>query len=100
MFIYFQNSVPEAAAMIANINKHLRYIHATVGYLRDQLEADPKLLQLGQEVHSVVTLATNCGDSLKHLQGLHEEIKFFKCHLDKVGRSLEERDTVQCWYST
>ncbi|KAK4291536.1 hypothetical protein Pmani_035646 [Petrolisthes manimaculis] len=85
----FQMTVPEAAAMIANINKHFRYIHATVGYLRDQIEADPRLLQLGQEVHSVTTLATNCGDSLKHLQGLHEEIKFFKCHLDKVSGNAE-----------
>lgn len=76
--------VPEAVAMIANMNKHVRYMHASVGYLRDQLQSNPRLLELGQEVHSVSTLAAQCGDTLKFVQGLHEEIKFFKGHLDKV----------------
>lgn len=76
--------VPEAVAMIANMNKHIRYMHASIGYLRDQLQGNPRLLQLGQEVHNVVSLAKNCGETLKHLSNFHEEVKFFKTHLDKV----------------
>lgn len=71
--------------MIANMNKHIRYMHASIGYLRDQLQGNPRLLQLGQEVHSVVSLARNCGDTLKYLSNFHEEVKFFKTHLDKVN---------------
>ncbi|XP_066964496.1 ankyrin repeat, SAM and basic leucine zipper domain-containing protein 1-like isoform X1 [Macrobrachium rosenbergii] len=82
-------TVPEAVAMIGNINKHIRYMHASVGYLRDQIQANPRLLQLGQEVHSVSSLASNCGDSLKYTQGLFEELKFFKNYLDKVSGNAE-----------
>ncbi|XP_042878628.1 ankyrin repeat, SAM and basic leucine zipper domain-containing protein 1-like isoform X2 [Penaeus japonicus] len=84
-----QLTVPEAAAMIANMNKHIRYMHASIGYLRDQLQGNPRLLQLGQEVHSVVSLARNCGDTLKYLSNFHEEVKFFKTHLDKVSGNAE-----------
>lgn len=76
--------LPECAAIMSNINKHIRYMHATLGYLRDQLQADPKILQLGQEIHTVSSLASQCGDALKHLRGFNEEVKFLKCHLDKV----------------
>lgn len=69
---------------MTNIDKHIRYMHATVGYLRDQLQANPKVLQLGQETHTVASLASQCGDALKHLRGFSEEVKFLKCHLDKV----------------
>ncbi|XP_068237919.1 ankyrin repeat, SAM and basic leucine zipper domain-containing protein 1-like [Palaemon carinicauda] len=82
-------TVPEAVAMIGNINKHVRYMHASIGYLRDQIQANPRLLQLGQEVHSVSSLAANCGDSLKYTQGLFEELKFFKNYLDKVSGHAE-----------
>lgn len=76
--------LPECAAIMSNIDKHIRYMHATVGYLRDQLQANPKVLQLGQETHTVASLASQCGDALKHLRGFSEEVKFLKCHLDKV----------------
>ncbi|KAG7169709.1 Ankyrin repeat, SAM and basic leucine zipper domain-containing protein 1-like 1 [Homarus americanus] len=82
-------TVPESVAMIANINKHIRYMHASVGYLRDQLQGNPRLLQLGQEVHSVSTLASHCGDTMKYIQGFHEELKFFKNHLDKLSGNAE-----------
>nr|XP_045605285.1 ankyrin repeat, SAM and basic leucine zipper domain-containing protein 1-like isoform X1 [Procambarus clarkii] len=82
-------TVPEAVAMIANINKHIRYMHASVGYLRDQLQCNPKLLQLGQEVHSVSTLSSQCGDSIKFIQSFREELRFFKIHLDKVCGNAE-----------
>lgn len=84
-----QLTVPEAVAMIANMNKHIRYMHASIGYLRDQLQGNPRLLQLGQEVHNVVSLAKNCGETLKHLSNFHEEVKFFKTHLDKVSGNAE-----------
>ena len=70
---------------MGNINKHIRFMHATLGYLRDQLQADPRILQLGQEVHTVSSLASQCSDALKHLRGFSEEVKFLKCHLDKVS---------------
>lgn len=82
-------TVPEAAALIANINKHIRYIHASVGYLRDQIQGNPRLLQLGLDVHSVSSLSSQCGDSMKFIQGLQEELRFFKSHLDKVSGNAE-----------
>ncbi|KAG0720276.1 Ankyrin repeat, SAM and basic leucine zipper domain-containing protein 1 [Chionoecetes opilio] len=81
--------VPECAAIMSNINKHIRYMHATLGYLRDQLQADPRVLQLGQEAHTVASLASQCGDGLKHLRGFSEEVKFLKCHLDKISGDAE-----------
>uniref|UniRef100_A0A0P4WLI4 Ankyrin repeat, SAM and basic leucine zipper domain-containing protein 1 n=1 Tax=Scylla olivacea TaxID=85551 RepID=A0A0P4WLI4_SCYOL len=82
-------TLPECAAIMSNINKHIRYMHATLGYLRDQLQADPRILQLGQEIHTVTSLASQCGDALKHLRGFSEEVKFLKCHLDKVSGDAE-----------
>ncbi|XP_071540397.1 ankyrin repeat, SAM and basic leucine zipper domain-containing protein 1-like isoform X2 [Panulirus ornatus] len=82
-------TIPEAVAMIANMNKHIQYMHASVGYIRDQLQGNPRLLQLGQEVYSVSALALRCGDTMKHIQGLHEELKFFKYHLDKINGNAE-----------
>ena len=45
MFLF---SAPEAAAMVGNISQHLRYITSTIGYLRDQIQSTPRLLELGQ----------------------------------------------------
>ncbi|XP_050701660.1 ankyrin repeat, SAM and basic leucine zipper domain-containing protein 1-like isoform X1 [Eriocheir sinensis] len=84
-----QMTLPECAAIMTNIDKHIRYMHATVGYLRDQLQANPKVLQLGQETHTVASLASQCGDALKHLRGFSEEVKFLKCHLDKISGDAE-----------
>ncbi|CAL4062183.1 unnamed protein product, partial [Meganyctiphanes norvegica] len=81
--------IPEAVAIICNINKHIRYIHASVGYLRDEVQISPRLLELGQEKHSVSSLSNLCGDFTKNVHGLCEEVRFFKAHLDKVSGNAE-----------
>ena len=56
--------------MICNINKHIRYIHASVGYLRDEVQISPRILELGQEKHTVASLSKLCGDCTKNVHGL------------------------------
>ena len=36
-----------------NVSRHIRLIHASVGYLRDQIQARPRILELGQDTAGV-----------------------------------------------
>ncbi|RXG72828.1 Ankyrin repeat, SAM and basic leucine zipper domain-containing protein 1 [Armadillidium vulgare] len=82
-----KQDLPDAVAMVANINRHLRFIHASVGHLRDQIQT--RILELGQEKHNVKKLSDTFSDSVKNLYYLGDEIKFFKAHLDKVCNNVE-----------
>ncbi|GIY81839.1 ankyrin repeat, SAM and basic leucine zipper domain-containing protein 1 [Caerostris darwini] len=83
-------SCPDAVAMMANIAKHLKYISTSVIYIRQQIQSQPRILELSQDAANVHDLLDEMDDSLKNVRYLNDELRFLKMHLEKV------QDKVQC----
>ncbi|CAL1268109.1 unnamed protein product [Larinioides sclopetarius] len=78
-------SCPDAVAMMANIAKHLKYVSTSVKYLRLQIQAQPRILELSQDAGNVYDLIQETDVSLVNTQQqLIEELRFLKMHLEKV----------------
>ncbi|KAF0300080.1 Ankyrin repeat, SAM and basic leucine zipper domain-containing protein 1 [Amphibalanus amphitrite] len=74
---------PDAVGLMMNVSRHIRLIHASVGYLRDQIQARPRILELGQDTAGVTSLADTTAETSRHLRGLYQELKFLSLHLKK-----------------
>lgn len=77
-------SCPDAVTMVANIAHHLKYISSSVIYVRQQIQAHPRILELGQDSSNVHDLIDETQEGLKNVQVLYDELRFLKLHLDKV----------------
>ncbi|KAF8783318.1 Ankyrin repeat like protein [Argiope bruennichi] len=78
-------SCPDAVGMMANIAKHLKYISTSVKYIRLQIQAQPRILELSQDAGNVYDLIQETDVSLVNAQQqLIEELRFLKMHLEKV----------------
>ncbi|RWS30835.1 ankyrin repeat: SAM and basic leucine zipper domain-containing protein 1-like protein [Leptotrombidium deliense] len=82
-------SCPDAVAMMANIAKHLAYIEATIGYLRHQINKEPRILEYGQEAGNVQHLISENKQCLLFSQKIFDEVKYFTKDLDKVKNNAE-----------
>lgn len=47
-YIKLSYSCPDAVAMMKNIAKHLKYISSSVIYIRQQIQQQPRILELSQ----------------------------------------------------
>lgn len=77
-------SCPDAVTMVANIAQHLKYISSSIIFVRQQIQAQPRILELGQDSSNVHDLIDETQESLKNVQVLYDELRFLKLHLDKV----------------
>ncbi|XP_076358581.1 LOW QUALITY PROTEIN: ankyrin repeat, SAM and basic leucine zipper domain-containing protein 1-like [Tachypleus tridentatus] len=82
-------SCPDAVALMANIAQHLTYIQSTVLYLRQQIQNQPRLLELGQEINNVQQLTKETDQSMKNNQSLQEELNCLRMHLYKIQNHVE-----------
>ncbi|XP_013775004.2 ankyrin repeat, SAM and basic leucine zipper domain-containing protein 1-like isoform X1 [Limulus polyphemus] len=82
-------SCPDAVALMANIAQHLSYIQSTVLYLRKQIQNQPRLLELGQEINNIQQLTKETYQSMKNIQSLQEEINCLKMHLYKIQNNVQ-----------
>lgn len=77
-------SCPDAVSMVANISKHLKYISTSVIYVRNQIQSQPRILELSKEGANIHNLLDEVEDSLKNLHSLKDEMRFLKVHLIKL----------------
>ncbi|GFT84791.1 ankyrin repeat, SAM and basic leucine zipper domain-containing protein 1 [Nephila pilipes] len=82
-------SCPDAVAMMANIAKHLKYISSSVIYIRQQIQSQPRILELSQDAANVHNLLDEMDDSLKNVHFLNDELRFLKMHLEKVQDKVQ-----------
>lgn len=82
-------SCPDAVAMMANISKHLKYISSSVIYIRQQIQSQPRILELSQDAANVHDLLDEMDDNLKNVHFLNDELRFLKLHLEKVQDKVQ-----------
>ncbi|GFQ90271.1 ankyrin repeat, SAM and basic leucine zipper domain-containing protein 1 [Trichonephila clavata] len=82
-------SCPDAVTMMANISKHLKYISTSVIYIRQQIQSQPRILELSQDTANVHDLLDEMDDSLKNVHFLNDELRFLKMHLEKVQDQVQ-----------
>lgn len=62
---------PDAITIVANMSNHLRYLSATLEYMKKQIEDHPEVLSLGQDrgnVGLLNSMARKCQSSMKSTQ--------------------------------
>ncbi|CAG5118043.1 unnamed protein product, partial [Candidula unifasciata] len=83
--IHFNKQIrcSDAAAILANSSKHLRYIGSTVVYIREQLRRHP--LQVTQPTDEVTVrqLLRHSEDAIKNVSALHSELERLQSELVK-----------------
>ncbi|XP_054716312.1 ankyrin repeat, SAM and basic leucine zipper domain-containing protein 1-like [Uloborus diversus] len=82
-------SCPDAVAMMANIAKHLKYISSSIIYIRQQIQSQPRILELSQDSANVHDLLDEMEDGLKNVRFLNDEMRFLKMHLEKVQDKVQ-----------
>ncbi|XP_042896507.2 ankyrin repeat, SAM and basic leucine zipper domain-containing protein 1 [Parasteatoda tepidariorum] len=82
-------SCPDAVAMMANVSAHLKFIATSVKYVRQQIQSQPRILELAQDSANVFDLIDELKDGLKNVHFLNEEIRFLKLHLERVQGQVE-----------
>ncbi|KAL4227063.1 Ankyrin repeat [Mactra antiquata] len=87
----------EALAVLANVLKHTKYINTTIGFLQDQINSKPAILDELQGGIGPKQLHQHTVDTLHNISTLESQISSLKEHLEKVLKTgnFDPPDIVQ-----
>lgn len=79
----------DIGALVDNVAQHIKLIHASVGYVRDQVTEHDDILQLATDEVKISVLKDSSVECICHLRGLLNELQLFTRYLRQVEGRVE-----------